>query len=162
VCGKCERRFADLSTLKDHKIIHTGKFPYQCEMCDYSTTRQHNLTRHIMQKHTAAEDKPFKEKHFKCEVCEKLFSKARKFNQHSRTNMDECDECPKTFAKGGSLNSQSNVEVRSGELSFFTQRRKWMESKESTTEYPKMTYEHGHLRRKLIGRLLQRSHPKMW
>ena len=50
-CEECDKRFAGLSGLFNHKkAVHEG-VTYDCSECDYKATNKGNLKRHVESKH---------------------------------------------------------------------------------------------------------------
>ena len=47
-CNQCNYSTARLSSLKSHKLIHSGEKPFACSQCKYSCTTAGNLKRHLL------------------------------------------------------------------------------------------------------------------
>ncbi|CAL4120912.1 unnamed protein product [Meganyctiphanes norvegica] len=75
ICPICHRRFAIMSTLKNHMLVHTQEKPYKCSQCDYCCNQRGTLKVHVRRHHTY-------EKPFKCEKCLKHFTTRYCLNQH--------------------------------------------------------------------------------
>ena len=51
VCPFCPKVMTKLSNMKVHIRSHTGEKPFQCPHCDYRTSVNSNLRKHINHKH---------------------------------------------------------------------------------------------------------------
>ena len=49
--GECGKIFTREKSLKDHRSIHTGERPYQCEQCGKKFLLQSYLTKHVKKDH---------------------------------------------------------------------------------------------------------------
>ncbi|XP_026482093.1 zinc finger protein 525-like [Ctenocephalides felis] len=92
-CEICNKTLATKQTLNQHKMIHTGEYPYNCELCNKTFATKSKLNRHRMI-HTG-------ECPYKCETCNKKFKEKQKLNRHkmihTRERSYECKTCNKTF-----------------------------------------------------------------
>lgn len=50
-CNQCPERFAREYQLHKHMFIHTGKKPFKCDKCLYSTFMKHLLEKHYQLEH---------------------------------------------------------------------------------------------------------------
>ncbi|XP_063706530.1 myoneurin [Culicoides brevitarsis] len=102
VCNNCSQSFRRKQQLKRHIILHTGEYPYQCEVCKKGSI---NLKAHI--RHRASHihncdtcGRVFKNwsglvahrkishvKEFKCEVCNKVFISQKNLNYHKKVHL---------------------------------------------------------------------------
>lgn len=114
-CDECDRKFSDSSTLYKHKQRHSGEKPFACTICDRKCLRKSTLARHL-KTHSG-------EKSFTCDVCNKKFSRNSTLNHHklihSGENPYECDQCDRKFKIKSTLNY--HVQTHSGEKPFTCQ-----------------------------------------
>ncbi|XP_029928867.1 zinc finger protein 708-like [Myripristis murdjan] len=93
-CQTCGKTLKNLTSLRKHMVLHTGKRPYACEECG-STFRDPSTLRKHMNIHTQV-------KPHECEVCKKKFSEAGILRKHMIVHTGEkphsCSECGKAFA----------------------------------------------------------------
>ncbi len=117
----CNKALANKDNLKRHKEIHfegnTGENLlkdleiYYCDMCEYSTSRTENLTRHKKTKtHLTKLEKKKGEIKFSCDICEfstfYAFNLKKHQNIHTNEPVDKiysCDKCEKTFDRRDNL-----------------------------------------------------------
>jgi KRAB domain-containing zinc finger protein len=66
VCTIDKMKFATKQALLAHEVVHTGKKPYQCAMCDTKFTQPANLRTHARKKHNYTVEI---NRHNKCEYC---------------------------------------------------------------------------------------------
>ena len=50
-CEFCDKKFRNLTALREHVRIHTGEKPYKCPHCDYACVQRGNLKKHINNRH---------------------------------------------------------------------------------------------------------------
>ena len=79
-CGKCEYRAEDKEIMMKHMMKHTGRFNFNCNKCEFESTRQSMVKDHIEIKHPSKE--PVTVETMICERCEKEFSYRFHFKQH--------------------------------------------------------------------------------
>lgn len=125
-CDLCEYSSQKVSSVKSHRMIHTGEKPFQCDLCSKSFRQKEHLKNHRMT-HT-------KEKLFFCNECKYSCAVRSKMDQHNLihkgikpyvcTKCDyrcrtpfvmknhiakcgnaktKCNMCNKTFTKAGAL-----------------------------------------------------------
>ena len=118
-CEACDQLFPDQKKLTFHMECHQLSFCetcnvmiekrqwrthpcnnptiYPCEKCDYTSSRKHDLLRHILKMHS---DK------FPCDKCTKTFKTAEKLHQHVEVvhrDCFKCEICDKHFGSNSSL-----------------------------------------------------------
>lgn len=134
-CDLCPKAFKMLSTLKDHRRVHTGDKPFTCSICNRGFSQNTNLKQHL-RRHTQV--KPYKctfekckasfvskgeldshsRKHsgehpFACDQCESKFTTSSSLVKHRRIHSGErpyqCDYCPMRFTALGTLNNHTRT-----------------------------------------------------
>lgn len=63
-CPICQKTAVNKLALSAHMRQHTGVWPFECNQCDYKTSRSHDLKRHLKSRHQGALQRPFR-----CPVC---------------------------------------------------------------------------------------------
>ena len=101
-----EYTFSDPSNLiKRIKRIHTGYKPFECDKCEYKSSRSGSLTIH---KRIHSQEKPFE-----CNLCEYKCSTSGYLIVHKRIHTGEkpfqCDKCEKKFTQSGSLKVHKRI-----------------------------------------------------
>lgn len=100
-CDLCPKAFKMLSTLKDHRRVHTGDKPFTCSICNRGFSQNTNLKQHL-RRHTQV-------KPYKCSVekCKASFVSKGELDSHSRKHSGEhpfeCDQCESKFTTSSSL-----------------------------------------------------------
>uniref|UniRef100_A0A2Y9D340 Protein krueppel n=1 Tax=Anopheles merus TaxID=30066 RepID=A0A2Y9D340_ANOME len=122
-CEQCDKRFAQLASLRKHLKIHRNIRNYRCEhcgdsFCDRSSLRYH-LAKHRGVPGFACEfcDRQFytssqwkqhqslahRERTFRCDVCGQAFLLKHHLTEHAQLHTDgrphECDVCGKAFKR---------------------------------------------------------------
>lgn len=94
-CGECEMVFETPSKLSNHKRNKHSE-SVTCEHCGKLCNSKKLYRKHLADKHTADEDKPFH-----CSHCGKGFTEERAMKVHTYTHTGEkpyhCDLCDKSF-----------------------------------------------------------------
>lgn len=73
VCADCNKGFARLHNLENHKKLHTGEGLFTCQTCNKSYTREAHLRNHMLN---------HSDKSFICEICEKKFARKHHLDMH--------------------------------------------------------------------------------
>lgn len=98
VCEECGKAFADVSTLRTHKIVHAQERPSQCTLCPKSFKDSTHLKKHL-EIHTADTHE--------CPVCGRQFNTKRSVNSHMFVHSDQkmykCHLCKFAFKRGYAL-----------------------------------------------------------
>ncbi|MPC28759.1 Zinc finger protein 726 [Portunus trituberculatus] len=91
-CEVCAKLFPRKSSLKTHRLVHSGEKRFECDECGSRFTRKSSLTTHRFT-HTG-------EKKFECEECGSLFTRKSSLNIHRLAHRGEkkfeCDKCGKS------------------------------------------------------------------
>src|SRR6218665_3584244 len=135
-CESCYRAFIKGSDLKRHLKVHTGEKVHKCTLCDQAFSHKGTLKRHSLI-HTAEElyrsdlnhDAVWKrgsltksvmisgEKPYKCDLCEKAFSKKSYLKKHAGFHTEEkpyrCDLCSKAFRYISNI--RDHIKIHTGE-----------------------------------------------
>ena len=93
-CSHCEKCFTSEIRLKNH-FKHAHIRPHKCTECDFSTSAQSSLERHVAVLHSG-------ERPCKCEKCGDSFPIEEYLNNHMKNSHDKtrpfvCSICEKTF-----------------------------------------------------------------
>ena len=46
-CETCAKNYKTISSLNQHKLVHSGERPYNCNICDKSFGRKYVLKQHM-------------------------------------------------------------------------------------------------------------------
>uniref|UniRef100_A0A336LE39 CSON007835 protein n=1 Tax=Culicoides sonorensis TaxID=179676 RepID=A0A336LE39_CULSO len=105
VCNTCGETFRRKQQLKRHSIIHTGNYPYRCEICNKGAV---SLKAHIRHRASHIHD---------CEICGRVFKNwsglvaHRKISHTIESKVFECETCKKNFASQRNLNYHQKVHL---------------------------------------------------
>jgi KRAB domain-containing zinc finger protein len=119
--------FLSKNPLDTHKIVHSGKRQFNCEICGSTFFYKNYLNVQMRDSHPTGLDMPG----FKCEVCGSKFRLKESLLRHvksltcfqcdvcgktltSRTSLEGHDVCGKMFAKSSSLHL--HLQTHTGEL----------------------------------------------
>lgn len=103
-CGK----MLSASTMKRHKLIHTGERPFKCTVpeCEKYYRSTSEVKKHVLIHHTT-------ERPYKCDICGKGFVKMWYLNVHARIHSGEkpfvCHICGKAFLKAYSMHRHKRL-----------------------------------------------------
>lgn len=79
VCDICFKSFPLMSALETHKLIHSDKKPYECEICKRCFVDKYKLRYHQIRR---SEENPY----FECDICKLKFCHKRTFLMHEATH----------------------------------------------------------------------------
>ncbi|XP_075146339.1 uncharacterized protein LOC142220847 [Haematobia irritans] len=111
ICDQCQRSYSDKYKLRAHikskhgpgSVAKKPKQPrkqYLCTLCGLTSTNKSNLAIHYRRKHTG-------EKPFKCDLCDRCFTRSYEVKVHRRTHTGEapykCNVCAKAFKRSNKL-----------------------------------------------------------
>ena len=82
-CDKCEYRAEDKEIMNKHMKRHTGRFNFNCNICEFETTKQSMLEDHIELKHSSTKTSPAEKPVFGCDRCEQQFSYSFLLKEHT-------------------------------------------------------------------------------
>ena len=73
-CEICDKEFKYLSSLKSHRLTHTGEHPFPCHLCKKRFTQASSLKTHL-----ALHSDVYK---YKCETCNRGFKQLATYRAH--------------------------------------------------------------------------------
>ncbi|CAL8141603.1 unnamed protein product [Orchesella dallaii] len=59
-CEQCDKTYKTKEQFKRHKVVHSGKRPYNCKICNKSFMRQDDVQRHVKTVHKNKADQEMK------------------------------------------------------------------------------------------------------
>ena len=80
-CDKCEYRAEDFDIMKKHKLKHTGRILFTCNICEFESSKQSMLAEHKESKHS--NPKEMEMASYECDRCEKQFKHAFLLKNHT-------------------------------------------------------------------------------
>ncbi|KAG9475853.1 hypothetical protein GDO78_003968 [Eleutherodactylus coqui] len=84
-CGVCNKQLANVCSLRNHMLIHTGEKPYTCSDCGSTFRHRGNLRSH-QRLHTG-------EKPYKCQYCGDAFPQQPELKRHLIIHTGEMHLC---------------------------------------------------------------------
>lgn len=109
ICDVCGKGFTQNSSMQTHKQIHNGTVQIICEYCGKPFTSKNNYRSHLNKIHKDSEnsegltklDGTSTNEIYKCNSCERVFTKLQSLNQHARVHDENgnftCDICKTVF-----------------------------------------------------------------
>lgn len=103
VCEECGKEFADMGTLRYHRLVHIQERPSQCTVCPKSFKDKSHLKKH-METHSDIK--------YECPDCRRLFNTKRSLLSHTKWHNGEkihkCHLCKFAFKRAYSLRVSIN------------------------------------------------------
>ncbi|XP_056383640.1 zinc finger protein 408 isoform X2 [Hyla sarda] len=103
-CGICHKQLANVCSLRNHMLIHTGEKPYTCSECGSSFRHRGNLRIH-QRLHTG-------EKPYKCQYCGDAFPQQPELKRHLIIHTGEmhlCTVCGKALKDPHTLRAHERL-----------------------------------------------------
>ncbi|XP_069821472.1 zinc finger protein 408 [Dendropsophus ebraccatus] len=103
-CGICHKQLANICSLRNHMLIHTGEKPYTCSECGSSFRHRGNLRIH-QRLHTG-------EKPYKCQYCGDAFPQQPELKRHLIIHTGEmhlCTVCGKALKDPHTLRAHERL-----------------------------------------------------
>ncbi|KAL3831945.1 hypothetical protein ACJMK2_023633 [Sinanodonta woodiana] len=113
-CRICGKEFYLNSRLKEHMLMHTGRRPHSCSVCDRKFLKKSSLKQNMNYYHTG-------HKNVQCEFCGKRFYRLCALRVHIRNHTGElpfkCElpGCSKAFPQKIQLHLHMNTHRRRGD-----------------------------------------------
>jgi KRAB domain-containing zinc finger protein len=101
-CEQCDSYFTQKSSLNTHiKFVHRKIKPFRCDQCVAAFVRKHELVSHTKFVHEGISSK------YQCGVCDYGTDMKTNFTEHNRIHTGEkpfkCEQCQKTFSRKSHL-----------------------------------------------------------
>lgn len=97
-CETCGKRFAVLTGLKAHIVVHSDEAPFKCDQCGKGFKNSSRLRIHA-EMHSMSK--------FICPICGMQLNTSHSYNNHKLVHSDQrrhkCPACPKDFKKHTAL-----------------------------------------------------------
>ena len=111
ICEICNKTFRDTRGICSHMLSHTKERQFKCKVCGHMYIRKEQLKKH-MKHHQGFVDKPYK-----CEICKQRFQVSSRLVYHLKIHTGErphmCDQCGKNFRLKTGL--QQHMLIHGGE-----------------------------------------------
>ncbi|GFO49988.1 Zinc finger protein 226 [Plakobranchus ocellatus] len=108
-CPQCDKGFKTRTTLRTHKMLHTGEQPYACDVCGKRFIQTSGLNAHKL-RHTAQEENIYNKTNVDetaennplcCKICGRLYKTELRLQAHlkahNQTSDLQCQLCSKMF-----------------------------------------------------------------
>ena len=98
-----KKGFSQKTHLNGHiRVVHDGKRPYKCTLCNNTFTQSSHMKTHIKRVHLKSES-------YQCTICEQFYTTERYLQNHIETihnkmKPHECLICHKTFSQKSTVN----------------------------------------------------------
>jgi len=99
-CDVCQKKFITSSALKSHKKVHSDIKAFSCEQCEAQFRFRQGLLNHIERKHSD------KRKVYKCRECGKTYLNSDSLKKHKIMHMGGCGQIQ---MNGVNLIKQTNL-----------------------------------------------------
>ena len=100
-CGICSKEFRKRMELKDHMMMHSGK--YDCEVCGAIFSRRMLLEKHKVE-HITQETHPYS-----CSRCDRLFTSELSLKAHMKCHTTVCKYCYLEFTSEEDIESHLTI-----------------------------------------------------
>ena len=98
-CDTCDKTYALFTSVKYHKMSHTGEVPHLCNECGKGFVRVSGLNQHMLLYHS--------NNGMKCRQCHRAFDNERDYKIHvTKVHIDQeivCKDCGKVFTNKARL-----------------------------------------------------------
>ncbi|GFR99496.1 zinc finger protein 458 [Elysia marginata] len=122
-CPLCGKGFRTQTTLRTHKMLHTGELPYECDICGKRFIQTSGLNAHKL-RHTAEEEATankikktgHKDNSLSCHICGRIYVSRSSLTVHMKVHAGvfdlPCDLCPKKFKTPAELRHHRRVHTK--------------------------------------------------